>query len=396
MGGGSLSAQREIVEMPCILIDQPIGNYYIGSIDYRDLIDITTVDVRQISEMQDGIYSYTGIQRKLNKARAKKIGEYTNTADPCFPTAVVLSVDGRCIEYMSDKAMLRLRSDPGDPENGIDPIEFDQIARIIDGQHRIAGLRHCRKERFDINVSIFVDIDPAVEGYIFSTVNLHQSKVSSSLAYDLYALTNKRSPQKLCHNIAVALDAKDESPFRNKIKRLGVAEPHNIPASITQAAFVKSLMKYISVDPMKDRDVYIRGKKPSRASGSQAEKLIFRDFMIDERDLELATILLNYFSAAAERWPVAWNSPDKGIMLSRTNGFQALMRFLRPAYNEFAEDVPSKAQFGEVFSRVSLADKDFDTSRYAPGSSGEVALARDLIEMSGVDPKARKRQSSLI
>jgi len=92
---------------------------------------------------------------------------------------------------------------------------------VIDGQHRIEGLKELQDIQFDLNISVFVDIDVAQEGYIFSTVNLAQTKVNRSLAYDLYDLAKSKSPQKFCHNAAVALDKGKESPLYHRIKRLG-------------------------------------------------------------------------------------------------------------------------------------------------------------------------------
>ena len=68
---------------------------------------------------------------------------------------------------------------------------------MIDGQHRIAGLYKYEGEvGFDINVTIFVGTDIADQAQIFSTVNLEQTKVNRSLAYDLFALAHSRSPKK--------------------------------------------------------------------------------------------------------------------------------------------------------------------------------------------------------
>lgn len=42
--------------------------------------------------------------------------------------------------------------------------------------------------------------------YIFSMVNLAQTKVSKSLVYDLFEFSKSRSPRKRAHTIAVAID----------------------------------------------------------------------------------------------------------------------------------------------------------------------------------------------
>ena len=75
-------------------------------------------------------------------------------------------------------------------------ILYRQIARVLDGQHRIAGLSEYSGENFDLDVTVFVGIDIAQQAQIFSTVNLEQTKVNKSLAYDLFALAASRSPQK--------------------------------------------------------------------------------------------------------------------------------------------------------------------------------------------------------
>ncbi|WP_168796869.1 hypothetical protein [Phaeovulum veldkampii] len=49
--------------------------------------------------------------------------------------------------------------------------------------------------------------------------------MSRSLVYELEDLSNARSPFKTCHNIAVALDGLQTSPFYKRIKRLGVVTP---------------------------------------------------------------------------------------------------------------------------------------------------------------------------
>lgn len=386
----NIAHQNNSLSFRCLKITQPIGTFFIGAIKAQDLRDITYSDVRRI-EGERGFETYLGIQRPLDKRRVKKIAEYANTKDACFPTAVILSVAEKCAEYDDGTMTLTLKPYTANADNPEDKsIDYENIAKVIDGQHRIDGLAGYSGDDFYINVSIFIGIDTASEGYIFSTVNLAQTKVNKSLVYDLYDLAESRSPQKLCHNIAVALDKTEGSPFKDKIKRLGSAEKHNIPSSISQAAFVESLMKFISTEPLKDRDLYIRKKPLSRAEGRDRERLIFRDFLIDERDYELTDILWNYFAAVRDRWPVAWNNPDQGIMLSKTNGFMALMRLLRDIYVKTGRigQVISQADFSALLSRIDLIDGDFTVDNYKPGSSGEGALYRELKARSGMDEAA--------
>lgn len=368
------------VQFRCVRVKQPIGDFFIGSIGSKDLIDITYADVRRINAEEREIESYLGIQRPLDKKRVKELTEYVRTVDACFPTAVILSVDGKCAEFDESTGVMTLSPYTDNTELGAESIEYGRIARVIDGQHRIAGLEAYSGDEFEMNVSVFVDIDPSTEAYIFSTVNLAQTKVNKSLVYDLYDLARKNSPQKVCHLIAVSLDQTEGSPLERRIKRLGSASSHDLPSAITQAAFVHALIPYISSNPKLDRDLYMRGKFIPRAEGREADKLIFRNFMIDNREYDLTDLLWNYFDAVRMRWPTAWASLDKGTMLSRTNGFMALMRFLKDCYLELGtrDWVYTADQFLELLNRIDLSDSTFRTDIFKPGTSGESRLYRSL------------------
>ena len=107
-------------------------------------------------------------------------------------------------------------------------------------------------------MAIFIDMDIQDQAMVFATINLKQTKVNRSLAYDLYEFTTSRSPQRTCHDIAKFLNYRQSSPFQGKVKMLGVArEPTE---TITQATFVDRLLRLVSWDQMKDRD-QLKSKK---------------------------------------------------------------------------------------------------------------------------------------
>ena len=365
-------------------VKQPIGEFFVGVLGAQRLCEITDFDIRRMFH-ERGFETYLGIQRPLNPKRVKQIEQYVMTVDACFPTAVVLSVDGVCATYDEERGALTLSNyqDPEDPEKSV---LYKEIAKVIDGQHRIEGLKKFTGPHFDVNVCVFVDIDVAQEGYIFSTVNLAQTKVSKSLAYDLFDLARSRSPQKLCHNVAVALDQKENSPFYHRIKRLGVATEGRFNEMLTQATFVEALMPYMSKNPVSDRDLYMRGKTPQKAGAKESESLIFRNMMIDGKDMAIADVLWNYFDAVRSRWPKAWDATGRGLILNKTNGFRALMKFLRTAYLRFTAPggVPPREQFEKVFKRIKIEDEEFNTDNFKPGTSGEVALYTALKTESGI------------
>lgn len=367
------------IELPCIRVQQPIGDFYVASISSAHLREITYYDVRQLKETGGReIDEYLGIQREVNPKRVKDIGKYVNTVDACFPTAVILAVKGECATYDENRRTLTLRN----VREGDFRIDRTQIARVLDGQHRIEGLAHLESGHppFEINVSIFIDMDIESQAYIFSVVNLAQTKVSKSLVYDLYEYSRSRSPQKTAHTIAVALDRAESSPFHHRIKRLGVATQGRFTETLTQATFVEALLPYLSADPTKDRDTFLRGHKPLKATADELRRLIFRNMFLEERDLDIADILFNYFSAVRERWPEAWRGGGDGAVLNKTNGFKALMRLFRPMYLHLANpgDLVTAEAFLRQFRRSNLEDDSFTTDRYKPGTSGETSLFNEL------------------
>lgn len=375
------------IVFPCIRLEQPIGELYIARMSWTDLCKIAHFDVRRVIQEERDVERYLGIQRPLRPQRVKDLERYVNTFDATFPTSIIIAVEAMCAAIDEERGLMTLSNYIEGEDD--EPIYFRHIARVIDGQHRIAGLYKFAGKDFDLCVTIFVSIDIADQAHIFSTVNLEQTKVNRSLAYDLFALAKSRSPQKTCHNVAIALDQDEGSSFYKRIKRLGVATEGRFTETITQATFVGSLLTYISKNPMADRDALIRGKKIGKATADELQRLVFRNLFIDEDDVKIADVIRNFFDAVRRRWPEAWNFMGRGLMLNKTNGFKACMRLLRPAYLHYGQpgDVVSSEQFFELFKRCALKDNDFTTERFQPGTSGEAELYRTLLKETHLESR---------
>ncbi|GAA5449481.1 hypothetical protein Ddep01_03268 [Deinococcus depolymerans] len=338
------------------------------------LMAISYFDVRRIEREERAIESYLGIQRPLSTKRVQEIKKYVTNKDATFPSSIIISVDieNTAIDKVN-KTMTLFTSD--DSDLGADHI--GKIARVLDGQHRLAGLEDYTGSNFEVPVSIFVGLDIADQAYIFSTVNLAQTKVNRSLAYDLYDYAKHRSPQKTAHNIAIALNEDPKSPFYERIKRLGVSDGITSEQTITQAAFVESLIRLISKDPMKDRDDALRNR---RLIDYNDEKFAFRGDFIQGDDLKIAQIVNDYFQAVKLKYPDAWLDTSKGAVLSKTNAFMGLMRFLPTALRilkikNLNQDVKG---FSTIFDNWTLKSNDFTTERFKPGSSGASEIYRTL------------------
>jgi DGQHR domain-containing protein len=364
-----MSAATPIV-FRCLEIKQPIGTFYICTIGAKDLVRIAFADVRRIE--QRDVEQYLGIERPLSPGRVSELRDYVHTVDATFPTSVILAISSEQAEYNSESGTMQVQNQ-------------DDVAKIIDGQHRIAGLDGYTGDDFQISATIFIDMEMEDQATVFATINLKQTKVSKSLAYDLYDYAVSRSPQKTCHNIAKLLNSKDGSPFRNKIKILGLATG-KAEESLTQATFVDRLMRHISSEPMKDRDVLKRGKQLATATGRQAERFIFRNLFVEDKDAVIAKIVWNYFEAVSQRWPKAWIKPQRGNVLCKTTGFGALMRLLHNAYLHFGKpnEIVETQQFSSLFAKVKLTDDSFTSDTFVPGSTGESDLYNALRAETGL------------
>ncbi|HEX8382248.1 MAG TPA: DGQHR domain-containing protein [Sphingomonas sp.] len=369
-----------------IRVRQPIGDLYLGSIDSKTLWQLAEYDMREIRRGEDGIYLATGVQRRLDEKRVDEIATYVRTVDATFPTAVVLAISTDCIDITerSDGCMeMELRSEEVVEEGGL--FSYERVARVIDGQHRIEGLRRSGIADFDVNVAILVDADIEDQARVFAIVNLAQTKVSKSLVYDLFSYSTTDSPEKIAHAVCIALDQAPGSPLERRIKRLGTATPgRSNPEPLSQATVVEGILSHMVSNKqqlIKDRDWARRGRGFDPISDEEARRLVLRRFFLESRQTDLSELLWNYFEAVAQRWPQAWTPTGTGRMLPRTNGFRALIKFFRVAYNFLAVpgSVVTTQQFASVFNRVNLVDGDFNTDNYPPGTSGETRLYNDLV-----------------
>jgi len=376
------------VTIPVFSIKQSIGEFYVGVIRVDDLLRICEFDYRRMHYV-GGYIDFLGIQRELKPARIRDIRKYVGTIDASFPTSIVVSVDEKCVTISDTERegfkILKVSEyeDPASPELSI---PLDQAATIIDGQHRLKGLQEAGMSDFELSVSIFVGVDDATEATLFSIVNLAQTKVNKSLVYDLFALATSRSPEKTCHEIVVALDRLPESPFHDRIKRLGVATEKRFGETLSQATIVKGLLPYITNDPLLDRD---RGKRLGfwePALAKDVSKRIFYDFFQRGKDSDILANVINYFNAIKSRWPDAWKSTGTGNIINRTNGYNGFVRFLRPAYLSLTTTptVVTQGEFSKIFAKVALNDDDFSPDRFLPGTSGSTKLYHTLMEQTQV------------
>ena len=375
-----------------------------GKLGWKDLLEIAHADIRKIHEeslRSDSFDSYLGIQRELSPSRISEISEYFRTQDATFPTSIILSIKSSSI--ISKQIDVGLKNEYADNEQDNEIVsnviideqkqiikirKVKEIASILDGQHRIEGLRegfenYLFTEDFEFNITLFIDMDIDDQAQVFSVINKAQTKVNKSLVYDLYEFTKVNSPQKTAHDIVRILNKNDKSPFFRKVKILGVANDKD-RETIAQATLAELIIDYITASPIVDRDLIRRKKNvPIKKAGlsystKDEERRIFRSMFINENNEYIINVLWMYFSAVKKRWPRAW---DDSSLLSKSTGVIAFMRFLRPLFISLGSrwDI-TENEYYSVLSRSTLKDSDFTKEKFIPGTSGQSKLYHLLVQ----------------
>lgn len=374
-----------------IEVNQPIGRFYIGVLDVKTLI--------QICEVRRRSAGVNGIQRDESIKRVKQIAHYCTDPDATFPTSIVLGLN------MYDKSKLEKilkkygYDEYDDYYENIDQNELNKcrlyrieddelifddinkIAEIIDGQHRIWGIRHgldndYTYENFEMPVVFMEKLKLTQKGYIFSTINSTQTKVNKSLIYDLFGISEDRSPQKTCNIIARAVNSNPESPFYNRLKMLGTSADRQ--ESISQGSFINYLIKNITLDENRDL-TDIKNKKKLIDN----EKLPLRYYFIHDKDETILKIILNIFNALKEVFPEEWDKPDTFI-LSKAIGYGGVMKALPSLYKIGEENKDlSQAFFEKCFikfkNKLEESNKEL-TSKYFISGKGQSDIAKLIRE----------------
>jgi len=104
-------------EIPCIVISQPIGTFYVGKMTAKELLKYVSILRRGMTDEEQ-----KNVQRKLDPKRQRQIAEYTADPDATFPTSIIVSAYENVVNVNADMTKLRF--------------EFqDKLGEVLDGQH---------------------------------------------------------------------------------------------------------------------------------------------------------------------------------------------------------------------------------------------------------------------
>lgn len=345
-----------MIKLKYIEVTQPIGTFY--------LTVMAAADVAQVTDVQPRKGNPYAVQREESRKRISEIAAYCDDVDATFPTPIIISIYPDALVDLDDYISFETTG---------------KIGEIIDGQHRIKGIIESnRMERFQLPIIMMFNLTDEEKAYVFSIINSKQTRVSMSLIYDLFALSESRSPFKTAHETARALNKDEQSPLFNRLKMLGKKEDNQFLASLSQGTFVKYILELISKDPEEDTRRIKNGEPLQRD-----ESLIFRDYFINNRDEIIFKILLNVLLGLSRAFPEQWARP-KEYILSKSIGFGAVIKALPSVYKIGDRQNDLSALFFELlFLRVkqSLEQQNIQlTSEYFGSNEQARTKLATLIE----------------
>lgn len=210
-------------------------------------------------------------QRDPSKERINNIVEFLQTKDfAFFPNTIIANCElinewseFQLSESSSEDIFFNLENKPKfisflnkQNENYFLYIPFcENSVLVIDGQHRLEGLRNAGVElqkQFELLIAFIIGFDRSVIAKQFYTINYEQKPVNKSLLYQLTGEFSREIDElSFMHNVVKILNEIEESPFYGRVKMLG-RTPENISTeqkrklSISQSFLIDSMIRFVS------------------------------------------------------------------------------------------------------------------------------------------------------
>jgi DGQHR domain-containing protein len=322
------------IRIQAIKSNQNGNGVYSAKMSVRDLNRIAAVDAY---DPESG--NREGYQRKPNEKRYFEIANYMAYEKSMMPPAIVLS-------YRADRTPIKKTEEKGAVVNL--EIPDDEKLWVIDGQHRLGGLRLISglikdaegeplfpnpKEEyqdFEMPVVIIESPDIHVEAYQFAKINSEAKKVNKYLANESILRGGGKRPEGKGAWVTRAVDLTKfmnedaHSPLRGHLKH---------PNSPRGGEFYCSMLGFMnSLDKLLNDGVYAT---------------VYEDGGSDE----IKSMLADYWSAWKEVAPFAFND-HKQYALFKNSGLIAANYCLLTILNQLGKRYPEKQDFVKILRKL--------------------------------------------
>ena len=183
---------------------------YVFPMKVKDLLPIYYVAVRGRDNIEGAV------QRVLNKRRIGSIKSFILEGNMFFNSFILNWTD---------------KNYPLTAENGSLKIpRVSSAAQVIDGQHRLEGLKQAVEEKREIGeqavtVVLVQNLTTSDAARIFLNINTEQKPVPNSLVYDLFGEVRSKDYYIVrAKDLATKLHVDPESPYYQCIKMPGAAQ----------------------------------------------------------------------------------------------------------------------------------------------------------------------------
>jgi DGQHR domain-containing protein len=296
------------------------------------------------------------VQRLLNPRRITSIKNFTLEGGD-YPGAIILNW-----------------INPENPLNkSNNTITFQAVvnsAQIIDGQHRLAGIKAAITDREEIAslqlpVAIYENLNTRECADIFLSINTEQKIVPRSLVFDLYGVASEPviDPAAVrARDIATFLNEASESPYCSQIKFPG--------SPIRKGGIALSTV--------------ITAIKPIVEDKGSFEQIGIYEFEVQKQ------IILNFFIALMQKYEKEWDSKSNAFQYA--SGFAAAMDFLQFKLLLYCNQ---KASFtvDTIKDAISLSKSNLIYQTEVKGLGGKDAQKRIykiLVDAFNLDNKATR------
>ena len=297
------------------------------------------------------------VQRLLNPRRITSIKDFTLEGGD-YPGAIILNW-----------------INPNNPlKKSNNAITFQLVAnsaQIIDGQHRIAGIRAAISEREDIAklqlpVAIYEHLNTRECADIFLSINTEQKTVPRSLVFDLYGVASEPviDPAAVrARDIATFLNEASESPYSGQI---------NFPGSPLRKGGIALSTVVTAIKPLVE------------------DKGSFEQVGIYEFESQ-KQIILNFFVAIMQKYGKEWYSKSNAFQYA--SGFAAAMDFLQLKLLPYCNQKLSFT-IDTIKDAISISQSNLIYQTEVKGLGGKDAqkqIYQKLVDAFSLDNKAHRR-----
>lgn len=353
---------ENIISINALKAIQPIGEFYVCIMDAKTLEEMSKTDILKIST--DGKNLYEGIQRSLKTDKVNKIVAYLNANEATFPNSIILNLDKKYfVGYEDSKLQI---------------IKDEKAFKILDGQHRIAGLKKAGLDNFEVVLSIFIGLEDVSQSKVFVTINTEQTKVDPSLALYQEIYDKLYTPRNMVVKIAEMFSVDKASPWSNIIKITGRKDDLSSEGLLSLFAFAKPIIDHI----YDDTQYYLLRNELENGTLNfeKIKKKKLWEFYLQKNESNLYKILFNYFSAMKVVLNKDWGNSDS--LLTKTTGYYAMMSLFSDLYDLGYDKKDLSQKFFEehLVDLRSLSGKINTKSDLSISPSGEQA-SKDLYQI---------------